>query len=684
MLKVALAGKPNCGKSTLFNALTGLNQKTANFPGVTVDKKTGNYTLSKKDNSDLIIQVIDLPGIYSLYPNSPDEVVAVNILTDEENADKPDVVVFVADACNLKQCLFLCTQIIDLQIPLILALNMSDLAEKKNIETDIKFLSELLGVPVIKIVAAEKKGIDQLNLLLSEGIVNPIKKLYPLPEENRSETTLYDYRKFYKRNRINATDDQSEKAFWRKNQLEETIWRHQFIKNLLQKVSKRKEEIVNTERNKKLDDILTHIVWGPLIFVGVMFCIFQFLFTFSAYPMNWIELGFSFLSEWLSKNLPSGVFADLLINGVIAGLSGVVVFIPQIAFLFAFIAFLEDSGYMARVSFITDRLMRPFGLNGRSVIPLISGVACAVPAIMSTRTISNWKERLITIMVTPLISCSARLPVFTLIVTLIVPEKYVWGFLSYQALAMMLLYLFSVFMALLIAFILKFLIKTKERSIFIMEMPSYKLPLMSAVMHAMYEKVKVFVMEAGKIIIAISIVLWFLSSYGPADTFENIDKKYASLNEAHLTESQKKLLDVKMASEKLSFSYAGMLGKKIEPLIKPLGYDWKLGIAIITSFAAREVFVGTMATLYSIGDENNTQSLREKMRGALWDGTNRPVYTFATGISLLIFYLFALQCMSTIAVVYRETKHWKWPLIQFLYMGGCAYLFSFIAYRLLA
>ena len=396
--------------------------------------------------------------------------------------------------------------------------------------------------------------------------------------------------------------------------------------------------------------------------------------------MDWIELGFSTLSEWTKSNLPEGILNDLIVNGIIAGLSGVIIFIPQIAFLFAFIAVLEDSGYMARVSFIMDRLMRKFGLNGKSVIPLISGTACAVPAIMATRTIGNWKERLITIMVTPLMSCSARIPVYTLLISLVIPEKKIAGILSLQGITMMGLYFIGFLSAILSALAFKFIIKSKERSYFIMEMPFYRSPRWNNILFTVVEKVKLFVWDAGKIIIAVSIVLWVLSSFAPGNSFEEIDNKYSLI----LNEDQSAELSARKASERLEASYAGILGKTIEPVIKPLGFDWKIGIALITSFAAREVFVGTMATIYSVGDPENNESIRDKMAGEKIVGTTNKKFNLATGMSLMLFYAFAMQCISTIAVVYKETKHWKWPLIQFLYLGVLAYLSSLLVYNFLS
>jgi ferrous iron transport protein B len=400
---------------------------------------------------------------------------------------------------------------------------------------------------------------------------------------------------------------------------------------------------------------------------------FQAVFQWSSYPMDLIDLFFTNASIWVSNTLPPGVFNDLIVNGILAGIGGIVIFVPQIAFLFAFIAFLEDTGYMARVSFLTDRLLKVVGLNGRSIIPLLSGAACAVPAIMSARTISSWKERIITIMVTPLMSCSARLPVYTLIISMIIPEEMYFGVFNLQGLVLMSFYLLGFVAAILIAFILKFIIKTNEKSFFIMEMPSYKIPDWKTVIYTIIEKVKIFLFDAGKIIIAISVVLWLLSSYGPSENFKEIENKYQGI------EGSSGLI----ASEKLEFSYAGIIGKTIEPVIKPLGFDWKIGISLITSFAAREVFVGTMSTIYSVGDDDII-SIRDRLKNEKNKETGEAFFTPAVGISLMLFYAFAMQCMSTIAIVYRETNSIKWPLIQFLYLTILAYLSSFFAFQLLS
>ncbi|HNO70655.1 MAG TPA: ferrous iron transport protein B [Bacteroidia bacterium] len=632
-LKVALIGNPNSGKSTLFNLLTGLNQNTANFPGATVDKKTG---VAKIKNVQ--VEFIDLPGAYSLNPTSTDEKIAIEVLKDKNHEDFPDLLIYVADASNLKRSLFLATQIIDAKLPVIIALNMMDVVERRGMGINTKWLSEQLGVQVIPISARKENGID----VLKNAIVHPVH----LPKHSVCELNTYD---------SNAA-----------------IERYRIITEIIKDALEVKRNTTDEINSSKADKILTHKVWGYIIFLFILFLIFQSIFVIASYPMEWIESLFSFFSQQGVAFLPEGELSDLLVNGVLAGLSGIAVFIPQIALLFFFIAVLEDTGYMARVSFIMDKIMRKFGLNGRSVIPLLSGVACAVPAIMGTRTISNWKERLITIMVTPLMSCSARLPVYTLLIALVVPSTKVLGFFNMQGIVLMALYLIGFIAAIGSAFVMKYIIRSTERSYFIMELPSYRTPRWKNIGLAIIDRVKVFLLDAGKIIVAISVILWFLASHGPSSSFGEIEKKYTSLPATSQT----------IASAKLETSYAGVLGKFIEPAIKPLGFDWKVGIALVTSFAAREVFVGTMATIYSASAENNDLSIREKMQAEINPETNQARYTFAVGFSLMLFYAFAMQCMSTLAVVYRETKSFKWPLIQFIFMGLLAYLASFAAYHL--
>ena len=640
--RLLLVGNPNSGKSTLFNALTGLNQRIGNFPGVTVEKKTGQLKLGKEK-----LEVVDLPGTYSLVPRSEDEKVTYEYLIDQNRNDKEEIVVIIADASSLKRNLLLVTQMIDLEYPTILVLNMMDIVERNKQKIDIAGLERELGVPVIPMNARLGKGVSKLKTRIETFDYIPAPKVIERHEE--------------------------------KNQLKNTVDRFKRIKEILAKTYHADGPAKTAESTRKIDKIFTHSVWGFVIFLFILFLIFQAIFSWSTYPMDWIENGFLVFGNWLGGALPEGILNDLLVEGVLAGLGGIVIFIPQIALLFMFIAILEDTGYLARVSYLTDTVLKRFGLNGRSIIPLLGGAACAVPAIMSARTISNKKERLLTIFVTPLISCSARIPVYTLLIALVIPaEKQLLGF-NLQGIVMMALYLLGFVAALGTAMLLKYWVKTEERSHFIMELPIYRMPRWKNVGMTIYNKVKVFLFEAGKIIIAVSIVLWVLSSYGPGNKMEAIEQKYEQIEqdpsqELSLTQDQ-------IASEKLEASYAGHIGKFIEPAIRPLGFDWKIGISIITSFAAREVFVGTMATLYSVGDEENTTSIKEKMARATHPSTGEKVYTKATGYSLLIFYAFALQCMATVAIVVKETGGWKWPILQLVYMGALAYFASLLVFQ---
>lgn len=645
-LRLVLVGNPNSGKSTLFNALTGLNQRIGNFPGVTVEKKIGQCKISEK----LKAEVIDLPGTYSLSPRSEDEKVTFDYLNDSERTDLPELIVVVADASNLKRNLLLATQLIDSEQPTILVLNMMDVVERNKQEINIELLEKELGIPVVPMNARLNKGVDNLKNAIS----------------------AYQYKSATKF----VVDHESKDA------LENTVIRFDKIKKIIAKTLVSDGQSPIAKLTRKIDNVLTHSVWGFVIFLVILFLIFQAIFSWSAYPMDWIENGFLVFGNWLGDFLPQGVLNDLLVDGILAGLGGIVIFIPQIAMLFMFIAILEDSGYLSRVSYLTDTLLKRFGLNGRSIIPLLGGAACAVPAIMSARTISNKKERLLTIFVTPLISCSARIPVYTLLIALVIPaEKQMAGF-NLQGVVMMGLYLLGFAAALLTALAMKYWVKSDERSHFIMELPIYRMPRWKNVGFTILNKVKVFLFEAGKIIIAVSIVLWVLSSYGPGDEMAKVEQKYEAIKadptaELSLTEDQ-------IASEKLEVSYAGHVGKFIEPVIRPLGFDWKIGIAVITSFAAREVFVGTMATLYSVGDEENTASIKEKMARAVDPTTGEKVYTRATGYSLLVFYAFALQCMATVAIVVKETGGWKWPILQLIYMGALAYFASLLVYNIVA
>jgi ferrous iron transport protein B len=698
--RVALVGNPNTGKSTIFNALTGLNQKVGNFPGVTVDKKSG-YTKLADGTS---IEVVDLPGTYSLYPKSADETIVFEVLSDQQNPSHPDIVLVVADATSLKRNLLLYTQIADLGIPVILVLNMMDLAEKSNIEIDITALAKRLNIQIVALAARKSQGIDELKKAIQfqsnmplqaetiavEAIApDLIKDISALLKIDNPYIALQIAHQHQNLRYLSKAENQNIKDLvlasdfhTQKAQAAETIARYNFINDVLLDTVKYTTVALEENISNKIDHYLTHKIWGFVIFIGILFAIFQSIFAWSEYPMALIETLFVWLETLGHQFLPAGVLTDLLIDGVLAGLSGVMVFIPQIALLFAFISILEDTGYMARVTFMMDRLMRKVGLNGKSIVPMIGGLACAVPSIMSARTIENWKERMITIMVTPLVSCSARLPIYTLLISLVVPNRMVFGFIQLQGLALMSLYLMSIVAAILVAWVMKFILKSKLKGYFIMELPVYRMPRWRNVGLTMYESVKTFVTEAGKVIIAVSIVLWVLASYGPGDRFQKIEAKYSS--QAYASKFNEDQIEKLKSSEKLENSYAGVLGKSIEPGIKPLGFDWKIGIALITSFAAREVFVGTMATLYSVdGDADKMDSVREKMASAKNAETGLPVFTVATAFSLMMFYAFAMQCMSTMAVVYRETKHIKWPIIQFMYMLVLAYVASYITYVIL-
>lgn len=701
-LKVALVGNPNTGKSTLFNLLTGLNQKIGNFPGVTVDKKTGSTKLA----TDQEAQLIDLPGAYSLYPKSKDEAMLLEVLADTKNESHPDVVVFIADATNLKRNLLLFSQVADLKLPTIIALNMMDLAKRGGVHIQIDKLAQKLGVRVVPISARNAEGIEELKQAVADAsslatqtdtidfseFLNPIalqeletelgvKESYEavLLAHQYSETSFLSAKqKEYIAAWVTAQSFKSQDL-----QAKETIARYNAINEVLFDTVKTDIKPLGESYSNRIDRVLTHKIWGLSIFMLILFTIFQSIFSWSAYPMSLIEDAFVWLGNTAHQLLPAGQLTNLLVDGVLAGLSGVLVFIPQIAILFAFIAILEETGYMARVTFMMDRIMRKVGLNGKSVVPIIGGLACAVPSIMSARNIENWKDRIITILVTPLVSCSARLPIYTLLISLVVPDYRILGILNMQGLALMTMYLISLVSAVLVAWVLKFIIKARERGYFIMELPVYRMPRWKNVGYTMYEKVKAFVLEAGKVIVAISIILWVLASYGPGNRFEAIDKQFA--NPSYTQQFSPQQVANLKASARLENSYAGVLGKSIEPVIKPLGFDWKIGIALITSFAAREVFVGTMATLYSAqGDGSRTASVRDRMAEARNPDTGELVFTLPVAFSLMIFYAYAMQCMSTLAVVYRETKSWKWPIIQLVYMTAMAYVASFLVYQFLS
>ncbi len=702
-INIALVGNPNSGKSSLFNVLTGLNQKVGNFPGVTVDKKTGIALIG----GNISANIIDLPGTYSLYPKRSDEWVAYKVLLNQDESIKPDMVLLVADASNLKRNLLFCSQIIDLKIPVVVALTMMDLAKQKGTQIDIPGLERELGVPIVAINPRKNKGIAPLKKILEFTIQNfpqppardfidsgplapeaikEIREMIPSTSSYRAIHYLISHEHFSFSEKEQETIEQieiSNKFNPTRTQAEEILQRYGRIRHVMQQTVVENDPLQKYLFTERIDNILLHRTWGYVILLGVLFLLFQCVFWVAQFPMNLIEWSFAELSAWLSGVLPGGWFSDLFINGFIAGIGGIVIFVPQIMILFGLVTLLEDTGYMARISFLTDKLMRKVGLNGKSVMPMISGFACAVPAIMSARNIENKKERLLTIMITPLMSCSARLPVYTILIALVIPSKLVGGFLSLQGLVMMALYLLGTLLALIVAWVMKWFIKSTERSFFILELPTYRSPRWKNAVYTMIEKARIFVFQAGKVIIVISLLLWALSTYGPAKKMAAVTAKYDALMQNATNDSTKSELEKERRTALLENSYAGTMGKFIEPGIKPLGYDWKIGIALVTSFAAREVFVGTMATLYSVGDDadENSSTLREKMHAAVReDGTK--VYTLATGLSLMVFYVIAMQCMSTLAIVKRETRSWKWPAIQFAYMTVLAYLLSFVVFEI--
>lgn len=695
-INVALIGNPNTGKTSVFNALTGLNQKVGNYPGITVDKKQGICKLSRGVKA----HILDLPGTYSLNASSLDENVVIELLLNKNDKDYPDVAVIVSDVENLKRNLLLFTQIKDLKIPTLLVINMSDVMKRKGISLDVEVLEEKLNTKIALVSTRKGTGIQELKKLIEQYKILPkkqcldastiepayferLQKAFPNQDIYKLWLVITQDANFGKvsRQELDVSKFKTKSTSELKRlQQKEAIKRYQFINNVL-------KEGQNIDRSKardlrsKLDRVLIHKVWGYIIFFIILLTIFQAIYDWATFPMDLIDTTFAGLAEWVKSSYPNGgKVTDLVAEGIVSGVGGIVIFIPQIAFLFLFISILEESGYMSRVVFLMDRIMRRFGLSGKSLVPLISGTACAIPAVMATRNIENWKERLITILVTPFTTCSARLPVYLIIIALVIPEGYIFG-LSFQALTLMLLYLIGFGMAVFSAYVLDRIMKTNRKTFFVVEMPNYKLPLLKNVLITVFEKTKTFVFEAGKIILAISVILWVLASYGPGEKFNNAEaivaEQYADLSDAKI--------DDKVAAYRLEHSYIGIIGKTIEPVIKPLGYDWKIGIGLVASFAAREVFVGTLATIYSVGSATENESIdtiKTKMSNEIYED-GRKVFTFASGISLLLFYAFAMQCMSTLAIVKRETKSWKWPMIQLIGMSTIAYIFALIAFQIL-
>jgi ferrous iron transport protein B len=736
-INVALIGNPNTGKTSVFNQLTGLNQKVGNYPGITVEKKEGICKLPRGVKA----HILDLPGTYSLNTTSLDESVVVELLLNKNDKDFPDVAVVISDVENLKRNLFVFTQIKDLKIPTILVINMSDRMPKKGITLDISLLEEKLNTKIALVSTRKGTGIERIRELIADyknlsvrpnvdtTVIAPeyferLRQTFPNEDLYKLWLVITQDVNFMPIKKKEVKDTSSfatkTKAELKRLQQKETILRYQFINGVLKETYKVDRNAAKGFR-ATVDKVLTHKIFGYLIFLVILLTIFQAIYDWSSYPMDFIDEQFAAASNWIKATLPPGVFTNLIAEGILAGIGGIVIFIPQIAFLFLFIALLEESGYMSRVVFLMDRIMRPFGLSGKSVVPLISGTACAIPAVMATRNIENWKERLITILVTPFVTCSARLPVYLIIIALVIPEGRIIG-LSYQALTLTLLYLIGFGAAIGSAMILNKVLKIKSRSFFVVEMPSYKFPLLKNVAYTVVEKTKSFVYGAGKIILAISIVLWFLGSNGYSSNFKNADKiiserienqgltaynitsiqnelseyetylkdSIGQLNTGTLRDSLKqreltlfeKARKQEIAGFKLENSYIGNIGKALEPTVAPLGYDWKIGIAVLTSFAAREVFVGTLATIYSVGnDEEDT--IKNRMASEINPVSKKPLFNLASGISLLLFYAFAMQCMSTLAIVKRETNSWRWPIAQLVIMSVFAYIVALIAYQVL-
>ena len=705
--RIALIGNPNSGKSSLFNQLTGLRQKTGNFPGVTVDKRSGVCDL----NADTEAEVIDFPGIYSVYPKSLDEQVVMDVLANPAHESYPDVVVVVVDSANLQRNLLLFTEIIDLQVPVVLALNMLDVAAGMNIEINAVQLAMRLNVPVVKINARVGGGLEILkkavlsqcqtastaadsakNLpsffeptLLVADLVGEIKAKFKLKNDYLALQYIHQHNNFTFLSPAQNSEITGLLAKYKFDgidlQAKEIMARYVKIRQIVTDSVKQKTLVHQPIWTTRLDSVLLHPLWGYISFMVILLLMFQAVFSWAQAPMDLIDGGVAALSGWLKDTLPPGNLTDLLTDGLLAGIGGVLIFIPQIAFLFLLVSLLEESGYMSRVVVLMDKIMRRFGLNGKSVVPLISGVACAVPAIMAARSISNRKDRLITILVTPLMSCSARLPIFTILIALVVPTTTYFGVISLQALTLLGLYALGTVSAILTAWLLKGIVTVKEEGFFVMEMPTYKLPRWNHVGLTVYDAVRAFVLEAGKIIVAISIILWVTASYGPGDAMQRAESQARSQNAA----LDSVAVDNIVKAQRMEASYAGHFGKFIEPAIKPLGYDWKIGVALLASFAAREVFVGTMSTIYSIGSDPNgdNKTIKQRLRAEINPATGGPMYTPALSFSLLIFYVFAMMCMSTIATVYRETKSWKWPLIQFFYMTGLGYVLAYLTYQVL-
>ena len=697
-VKVALIGNPNTGKTSLFNQLTGLKQKVGNYPGITVEKKQGFCKLNETTKA----LITDLPGTYSINPTSMDETLVLDSLLNEKNDTFPDAIIVVVDIENIKRNLLLFTQIKDLRIPTILVINMVDQMERKGIKINVPLLETQLKTKIVLTSARKKIGIEQiktaildyknLNTAPISNITDRIDKDYftnlknafkefPLYKSWLLITQIQEFDFLSVQQKALVLKFREDLSCIKRYQHKETILRYQIINDVL-----KESFIVDTSKATDLrgilDRILTHKVFGYIIFALILLFIFQGIFEWASYPMDLIDTAFASLSSWVKTVMPPGTFTNLIAEGIIPGIGGIIIFIPQIAILFTFISILEETGYMSRVVFLMDKIMRKFGMSGKSVIPLSSGTACAIPAIMASRNISSWKERLITILVVPFTTCSARLPVYAILIALIIPNKAVFGILNLQGLTMMALYLLGFTAAILSSILLHKVLKINTKSLFVIEMPNYKIPSIKNIFYEVVEKTKAFIFGAGKIILALSIVLWFLASNGPT-TFKNAEQTVTSKIENK--DISTKELQKKIASYKLENSYIGYMGKAIEPAIKPMGYDWKIGIALISSFAAREVFVGALATIYNVdSDDEDVSTIKQRMAAEINPETGEKRFNIPTGISLLLFYAFAMQCIGTLAIVKRETNSWKWPILQLVGMGILAYISAFLAFNILS
>lgn len=682
-MRILLSGNPNTGKTSLFNMLTGLNHKVGNYPGVTVDRKIGHYHHQHKT-----YEVLDVPGSYSIFPKSEDERVAIDTLIQWKNIEEDGIVVVVMDAANLKRSLFYCSQVMDLGLPVIAALTMQDVAEKNHKKINAIALSEILGIPVVEVNPRIGSGVEALKYTIEAYHFDIEKQKTFFNAEKISEEFgehFSDYRSFFKYidNPTQKTNSEDRK---RKNEIltNEILNRYRFIELLLSNPEITTQEIKakpEQQFTRKLDKILLHPLWGYIILFATLLLVFQAVFWLASYPMDQIDAFFAYITDIFKSKLPDTWWAGLLTDGLLAGIGGVVVFIPQIAILFFLITILEDSGYMARINFLMDRLFQKVGLSGKSVMPLVSGMACAIPAVMAARNIEHRAQKLITILVAPFMSCSARLPVYAILISLVIPDEQFLGFISLQGLVLLGMYLLGFVTALIVAKILSYFIGKNDGRYFIQELPVYQHPRWKNALSSMYDKSKVFVLNAGKIILMLSVVIWAASSYGPSSLRRPVEQHYAQLEEAQGSLTPEQTTEYNTAV--LETSYLGILGQAIEPAIRPLGYDWKIGIGILASFAAREVFVPTMGIIYGIENpEEDEIGIQMAMRNAKRpDG--KPVFTFATGISLMLFYAFAMQCMATLAAVRREAGGWKMALLQWGMMTGLAYLASLLIYQLL-